>query len=48
MSVVVEIGNLVGPLSHDAERVIEKGYDDEEAANGWEVTAQEANQPGCL
>lgn len=38
MSVVVEICELVGPLSHDAQRVFEKGHDNQEAANCWEIT----------
>ena len=42
-SVVEEIGELVPPLSHYAERVFEKGYDDKETANCWEVTAEDAN-----
>jgi hypothetical protein len=37
VSVIVKICELVPPLCHYAERVFEECYDDEEAANSWEV-----------
>ena len=37
MSVIVKICELVVPLCHYAERVFEECYDDEEAADSWEV-----------
>jgi hypothetical protein len=35
----VEVEKLVTPLGHDADGILEEGNDDEESADGWEVTA---------
>lgn len=35
MPVVIEVQQLVIPLGNDAERIFEKGDDDEEAAYCW-------------
>lgn len=38
VSVVVQVGELVAPLSDDAQGILEEGDDDEEAANCRDVT----------
>ena len=38
MSVVVQVGELVTPLSDDAQGILEEGDDDEETANRRDVT----------
>ena len=40
VSVVVQIGELVAPLRDDAQSIFEESHDDEEAANGRNITAQ--------
>lgn len=39
MAVVVEVGELVGPLCYYSERILDKGDDDEEATDRGEVAA---------
>lgn len=38
MAVVVKIQQLVVPLGHDSERILDEGYDNQKAANGGEVS----------
>jgi hypothetical protein len=38
VSVVVEIEELVAPLRYYSQGIFEKCYNDEEAADGWEVS----------
>ena len=40
MPVVVEVEQLVAPLGDDAQRILEEGHHDEEAANSREVSAE--------
>jgi hypothetical protein len=41
MSVVVEVQELVTPLCNDTESIFEKGNNDEESADGWEISAND-------
>lgn len=36
--VVMEVKQLVVPLRYYSQRIFEEGYDDQKAANGWEVS----------
>ena len=38
VSVIVEIDELVAPLSDDSERVFQEGDNDEKAANRWKIS----------
>jgi hypothetical protein len=40
VSVVVEVCELVAPLSQNAQRILEESDNDQEAADGWEVPIQ--------
>lgn len=44
MPVVVQVGELVTPLGDDAQGILEEGDDDEETANGRDVTRWPSQQ----
>lgn len=41
MSVVLQVGELVAPLGNNTERIFEERDDDQETADGGEVTVSE-------
>jgi hypothetical protein len=43
VAVVVQVEELVVPLCYYSDDVLDEGYDDEEAADGWQVTVSNAN-----
>lgn len=40
MPVVAQVEELVTPLRHDAQGILEEGNDDEESANGGKVSVE--------
>lgn len=34
MSIIVEVDQLIAPLGDDPQRILEKGYDNQESSNG--------------
>ena len=38
MSVVFQVGQLIAPLGDDSEGVFDERADDQEAAEGWDVS----------
>lgn len=41
MSVILQVGELVAPLGNNTERIFEERDDDQETADGGEVTVSE-------
>jgi hypothetical protein len=37
-AVVVQVSELISPLCHDAQRIFEKGNDNQEATNCWYIS----------
>lgn len=48
MTVIVEIQQLVVPLGYYSERILDEGYDNQEAANGREIAVCTTLQSATL
>jgi hypothetical protein len=44
VSVVLEVRELVAPLRDNSKGIFDEGYDDQETANGWEVSGEALGQ----
>lgn len=45
MPVVVEVGELVAPLGHYAQRILEEGNDNQESTNCGQITGYSVSHP---